>query len=84
MSQGDELYFAQSDSRSSGQVVYRMRVLERRPERLVVSVDNVTPVRLFLLTLFAPGDLQSTFFLERLSEPVPGAIMAFGDFERTH
>ncbi|NOG74067.1 DUF6675 family protein [Roseicella sp. DB1501] len=68
MGEGGALYFVQSDSRSSGEVVYRMRVLEKQPERLVISVDNVTPVRLFLLTLFAPGDLQTTFFLERLPE----------------
>lgn len=67
ITEGSSLYFVQADSRSSGQVVYRMRVLEKRPDRLVVAVDNATPVRLLLLRLFAPGDLQSTFFLERLS-----------------
>lgn len=67
MTEGSSLYFVQADSRSSGQVVYRMRVLEKRPDRLVVAIDNASPVRLLLLTLFAPGDLQSTFFLERLS-----------------
>lgn len=67
MKEGSSLYFAQADSRSSGQVVYRVRVLEKRPDRLVVTVDNASPVRLLLLTLFAPGDLQSTFFLERRS-----------------
>ena len=65
MVEGSSLYLLQTDSRSSDQVVYRMRVLEKRPDRLVVAMDNVTPVRLLLLTLFAPGDLQSTFFLER-------------------
>jgi hypothetical protein len=67
LAEGSSLYFVQADSRSSRQVVYRMRVLEKQPDRLVVAVDNATPVRLLLLTLFAPGDLQSTFFLERLS-----------------
>ncbi len=67
MAEGSSLYFVQADSRSPGQVVYRMRVLEKRPDRLVVAIANATPVRLFLVTLFAPGDLQSTFFLERLS-----------------
>jgi len=67
MAEGSSLHFVQADSRSSGQVVYRMRVLETRPDRLVVAVANATPVRLLLLTLFAPGDLQSTCFVERLS-----------------
>jgi hypothetical protein len=67
MAEGSSLYFVQADSRSSGEVVYRMRVLEKRPDRLVLAIANATPVRFLLLTLFAPGDLQSTFFLERLS-----------------
>lgn len=76
MTKGSSLYFVQSDSRSSGEVVYRMRVVERRPDRLVVAVDNASPVRLLLVTLFAPGDLQSTFFLERL--PTSGTWGFYG------
>ena len=76
MAEGSSLYFAQADSRSSGEVIYRMRVLERRPDRLVVTVANATPVRLVLLTLFAPGDLQSTFFLDRL--PASGTWGYYG------
>ncbi len=62
---GHPLYFLQQDTRSSGAVVYRVRVLVARPERIVIAVDNVTAVRLLWITLFAPGDLQSTFYLDR-------------------
>lgn len=64
---GRDLFVAQSDNRSSGTVVYRMRVLEVRPERLVIQTENVTSIRFWLLTLFEPGDVQAVYFLERLS-----------------
>ena len=67
---GKAFYFAQSDNRASGAVVYRMDVKEIGPTRLVVAVENVTPVRKFMLTLFEPGDLQSLHFLERAGPKV--------------
>jgi hypothetical protein len=63
---GVSLYSAERDGRSSGVVIYRMRVVERMPDRVVVSVVNASPVRAFLVTLFAPGALQTTYFLDRL------------------
>lgn len=78
MARGGDLYFAQQDSRSSGEVVYRMRVLEIRPDRVVVTVENATAVRLFLVPLFARGDLQSTFYLERLAPGVWGYYGLWG------
>jgi hypothetical protein len=63
---GVPLYSAERDGRSAGAVIYRMRVVERTPERVVVSVVNASPVRAFLVTLFAPGALQVTYFLDRL------------------
>ena len=61
------VYFLQDDSRSSGPVVYRLQVLESGPARLVVKVENVSPVRTFMVTLFHPGDLQFVYFLEARS-----------------
>jgi hypothetical protein len=63
---GRPLYSAQRDSRSSGVVIYQMQVVVRTPERVVVNVVNVSPVRTFLITLFRPGELQATYFLDRL------------------
>ena len=63
---GALLYSAERDSRSSGAVIYRMQVIERSPDRIVVSIVNVSAMRLFLVPLFAPGALQVTYFLDRL------------------
>lgn len=70
MAAGDDLFFAQSDNRSSNEVVYRLRVLEMRPGRLVIQAENVSAVRLLLLSLFEPGDIQIVYFLERRSPGV--------------
>ena len=67
-----ELYFMQDDSRSSGKIVYRMRVRENGPTRLVIEIDNVTPIRVLLMTLFHPGDLQFVYFLERQAPDIWG------------
>jgi hypothetical protein len=79
MRSGGDLYFMQNDSRSSGEVIYRMRVRESDPARLVIAIENVGPVRAFLMTLFHPGDLQSVYFLERRA---PG-IWGFYSLSRT-
>ncbi|MFM9970095.1 MAG: DUF6675 family protein [Burkholderiales bacterium] len=62
---GMDLYFAQSDSRSSGEVLYRMRVKEASEKRMVVETENVSPVRLYLFTLFDAGELKAQYFIER-------------------
>jgi hypothetical protein len=65
MKSGSELYFAQSDNRASGEIIYRMQVKQAGPSRLVIAIENVTAVRRFLITFFEPGDLQSVHYLER-------------------
>jgi hypothetical protein len=64
---GADLYFLQKDNRSSDAVTYRMRVTTVRPNRLVVTIENVSAVSLFIFTLFDPGDLESTYIFERLA-----------------
>lgn len=65
---GVPVYFVQTDNRSSGDVVYRMRVLQAGPDRVVVAMENVTSIRLLLITLFPPGSVQTVDFLERQSD----------------
>lgn len=72
MKSGGDLYFAQRDNRSSGEVVYRLRVLESGPERVTLTIENASPVRFLLLTLFAPGDLRSTYVLQPIAQGVWG------------
>lgn len=64
---GRDAYFVQRDGRSSDGVVYRLRVLQNGQDELVVQTENVTPIRLVLVTLFQPGTLQTVHFLHRLS-----------------
>jgi hypothetical protein len=62
---GKDLFYAQSDNRSSGKVVYRIRVLEAGPDRLCFSIENISLIKLWMVTLFGPGDLQSFHVLDR-------------------
>ena len=64
---GAELYFAQRDNRSTGEVVYRLRLREVAPDRFVAETENVSPVRYLFVPLAGPGDLQALYFLERLT-----------------
>ncbi len=75
MKSGHDLYFAQQDNRTSEEVVYRMKVRDLDADGFVVAVENVTPVRSFMLTLFDPGDLQSVHFVQRES---PGVFRYYG------
>lgn len=65
---GRDLFFTEHDNRSSGPVLYRMRVLEMSPDRLVVDTANETGVRLFLMTLFEPGSVHTAFFISRSAD----------------
>ena len=67
---GAQLYYWEDDSRT-GSTVYRLTVLERTPDRLVVSSENVTAIRRFYLTMFQPGALQTLFTIQAAG---PGAF----------
>ena len=62
---GQSLHYAQSDNRSSGQTVYRERVVVSERERLAIVSENITPVKMALITLFGAGDMQTAYFVER-------------------
>lgn len=64
---GGDHYFLQTDNRSSGAIIYRMKVMAIEADRLVVSIENVSDVSLFVFTLFDPGDLQSTYIFVKLA-----------------
>jgi hypothetical protein len=69
---GGGLYFALRGNRFSGEVLYRLHAHVAKPERLIVTVENVTPVRFLLLTVFAPGDLRSTYVLQPIAPGIWG------------
>jgi uncharacterized protein DUF6675 len=62
---GQPLYFLQRDNRSSAPVVYRMVGRALAADRLVIEIENVTPVKFYLLQVFPAGGLRVTYFLER-------------------
>ncbi|MGQ0582447.1 MAG: DUF6675 family protein [Reyranella sp.] len=49
----------------AGRTVHRLSVYERSADRIVVATENVTPIRLAILTAFEPEALQSVTFIER-------------------
>jgi hypothetical protein len=68
MKSGKDLYFIQDDNRSSGDVAYRMRVIEDHGNRLVVTIENVSTVRVVLLPIFEPGDIRTVYIFQKLGQ----------------
>lgn len=71
---GTDLYYWE-DGESTGPAVYRLKVFESTPKRLVISSDNVTTVHKFIFTLFKPGALQSLLFIQQLSPETFGVYI---------
>src|SRR6185436_12670960 len=70
---GEDLHFSQSVSRSSEPVVYRARLREAGPIRIVVEFENVSTVHVLrLIPFYDPGDIRMTIFVERVSDGVWG------------
>jgi hypothetical protein len=64
---GQDLYLAQTDSRSTNEVIYRMRLRESDSQHFLIETENVTPVRWWALTLYKRGDLHSFYYLDQRS-----------------
>lgn len=62
---GKDLYFFEDDNGPGGAAVYRMRLRELAVDRLVVETENVTAIKLMLMTLFGPGELRALYVAER-------------------
>jgi len=63
---GRDLYFQQRENRGSGDIVYRMRVLSVGPDGFSVDLSNDSDIDFMFFRLFAPGDLRSVYFFQRL------------------
>lgn len=61
---GEERLVLQQDD-NTGETKYRVRVLVRDAQHLVVATENVTPIRASVVTLFEPGALQTVTFVTR-------------------
>jgi len=82
MKGGKGLYFAESDNRTSSEIIYRMDILKVAPDALSFRMENVSIIRFFLLPLFEPGDLQSVFLLGQISPAVWGYYSLSGIREK--
>ena len=67
---GSALYFLREPNSPIGATVFRMTVLERDAERVVLKVENSSPIRLFRVPVLAAGEQELLVFLERESEYV--------------
>jgi hypothetical protein len=62
---GTTLYYWQHENSPAGKLVYRVDIREHSDDRLVLAMENATPVRFMLLPLFAEGEYRSLYFVER-------------------
>jgi hypothetical protein len=61
---GQDYLFAERDE-NSGETTYRMRVVEHSSQRLVLSTENVTSIKVAIITAFEPGSLQTVAFVQK-------------------
>jgi len=73
MRTGAQLYYWSTGR--SGEGVTRLTVRERTADTVVVTADNVTPVKFLMLTLFPPGALQTAMVIKRLGPKHWGVYM---------
>jgi hypothetical protein len=69
LTRGRDFYYAE-DAEVGGRAVWRLRIVERSDSRLVVTSQNVTPIRIAIMTIFEPGSLQVATVLQRASPDV--------------
>lgn len=50
---------------NSGEATYRLSVRERSAERMVVVTENITPIKVSIVTAFEPGTLQTVAIVQR-------------------
>lgn len=62
---GSTLFYLQRENGPTGEVIYRLDVLARSDDRLVIDLRNMTAVRLMLLPLFDAGDQRAIYVIER-------------------
>jgi hypothetical protein len=69
LKKGKILYFEQVDN-LSGKTIYRMHIAEASSDRLVFDVENVSTMRYLFMPILHPGEMQSSYFLDRDSNNV--------------
>ena len=64
---GHDVYMWQHENTPAREVVYRLQVLERTPDRAVLALENTDPLKYLFLTVFESGEYQFLYFFERES-----------------
>jgi hypothetical protein len=59
-----DIYYVERDD-LSGKSTHLLRVVERTADRAVIVSQNVSPIRIAIVTAFEPGALQLALFIER-------------------
>ncbi|MEN8213045.1 MAG: DUF6675 family protein [Pseudomonadota bacterium] len=64
---GKPLLFLQQENRGITGGVYRMRV-NSKPGRIIVTTENVNPLKSFMISLIGAGEFQTGYILEQQSD----------------
>lgn len=66
-SSGEPLLFYQQENRGITGGVYRMRI-SNKPGRIIVTTENVNPLKSFMVSLIGAGEFQNGYILEQQSD----------------
>jgi hypothetical protein len=66
---GQDFYYAE-DAEIGGRAVWRLHVLERNGEHIMLISENLTPIRVAFVTIFEPHSLQVATVLQRAGNNV--------------
>ncbi len=61
---GKEFYYYETDART-GRTLNRLTVRQRMADKVELSTENLTPIKVALFTVFEPHALKSATFIER-------------------
>lgn len=67
---GHDLYFWQDGNTPTSTGIYRLRIREQSPHRLVLETENFEAMGFLFLTALGPGQYQNLFFLDREKENI--------------
>lgn len=66
---GQDFYYAE-DAEIGSRTVWRLRVVERNDQRIVLTAENLSPIRVAFVTIFEPYSLQVATVLQRAGNNV--------------
>ncbi len=69
---GRDYYYWQKEQTTAGKIIYRFRLRERSPRRLVVAMENASPGKFLGITALGAGKAKYLYFFERLKGGVWG------------